>query len=178
MKVDGSGKTEMKRFPITVLKADECMPDSLSLANFARAPEHATHLCDTPSAFRCPGDSKSWIAERQLQGSMPSYTLAWPRPRPCDASPPGPITTPKSARRSRPTLERSRGIPRMGRMATRSAYSRRCSGSRTSWTRSMTQSLLCTAHLSHVTVGTSPGPPRNKEDLSGTALCQMGGATG
>merc|ERR1719482_2516165 len=36
--VNGQTKeVELKRFPISVLKADEMLPDALSLANFARA---------------------------------------------------------------------------------------------------------------------------------------------
>ena len=69
VKVDGSEETEMKRFPITVLKADEFMPDSLSLANFARAERLNMRLIFvTRHPLSVVRATQSWIAERQLQG--------------------------------------------------------------------------------------------------------------
>ena len=64
-----TGLTEMKRFPITVLKADEMMPDSLSLANFARAQKLNIRLIFVSrhplTVIRA---TQSWVAERQAQG--------------------------------------------------------------------------------------------------------------
>ena len=64
-----TGLLEPKRFPITVVKADEMMPDSRSLANFARAQKLNLRLIFvTRHPLSVIRATQSWVAERKAQG--------------------------------------------------------------------------------------------------------------
>ena len=82
-----TGLYEPKRWPITVLKADEMMPDSLSLANFARAQKlNLRFIFVTRHPLTVIRATQSWIAERKLQGKhvnmhpgVPEIAALWRR---------------------------------------------------------------------------------------------------
>ncbi len=66
---EGTPCTEMKRFPITLLKADEMTPDAPAFANFARAQRLNFQLVYvTRHPLTVIRATQEWIADKQSHG--------------------------------------------------------------------------------------------------------------